>query len=892
MPADTHETETSAANRIGEGLRILGLAITTLAVAVVPWFLGGAIPQADLVLQAGAVIAGACTLAGMLLCGDWGRRLPLTCLPLLGMALIGVIQLVPICTPPVLQMEHAVQFELVDQLPATLDPAIAFTRSPRSVMPAETRQWVSRMMSLVLVTLVVFEAARSRTHLLLVAATLVFSGCAMSVFAIPQQLSGGAVVIGNDWKISETTPFGCFVNPNNAAGWLISCLAAALFLMGVLFQSRHPAEARTSRLRASSTERFREAWMTFVGRIADLTPMQILAISAVILLMAAIAVTLSRAGVSAAVLGLIAFLVSRSFSGRLLAATCSVLVLVAVSCSLLVLMELDTIVLSELQTLKDPVSDSTGRLLHWSDSLQSGFDFPFLGSGLGAYRFATLPYQRHYTGKWFQRADNQYVELFVESGLAGVVCMLAFVVLALVFARRATTLKTVRQNRKTDLADRLGSSVVFLGAALAGAAFFDYGISLPSVAGVVVVIVVLLEKYSLASGSGVEKGSTSEEWYLKLPGLLVVGIWLSLVISTAALIPNTAAAARVFEAIVPAERLLNRPDLAVLMDSGDAVLKQLSIALERCPDDLQGHRTRVLFLELLFQRELTTGLLKEKGLTVAQAENVFRELTPVRLADRILDEKASDTMKMAVRSEVESALQKYPWHTESRRLMEQSSCILTIALPLAASEILLARPAEAMDALNYARFSEPHSAPTLFILGSFMLQMGRQEECRTCWAQSIAASDAFYPQILKRLAATLGPEVALTWFLPTTYESCVKCAVELTGVPAIQQSLLERAEQIWESDRPRETDQVVVARVRYLEATGVPAEAAQYLEERLAEHPRSVPLRKSRAKVLERAGRNGEAYDEWLRVQSFDASDKEIEGALERLIKLPPTTYK
>ena len=67
MPADTHETETSAANRIGEGLRILGLAITTLAVAVVPWFLGGAIPQADLVLQAGAVIAGACTLAGMLL---------------------------------------------------------------------------------------------------------------------------------------------------------------------------------------------------------------------------------------------------------------------------------------------------------------------------------------------------------------------------------------------------------------------------------------------------------------------------------------------------------------------------------------------------------------------------------------------------------------------------------------------------------------------------------------------------------------------------------------------------------------------------------------------------------------------------------------------------------
>ena len=73
-------------------------------------------------------------------------------------------------------------------------------------------------------------------------------------------------------------------------------------------------------------------------------------------------------------------------------------------------------------------------------------------------------------------------------------------------------------------------------------------------------------------------------------------------------------------------------------------------------------------------------------------------------------------MKLAVRSEVESALQKYPWHTESRRLMEQSSCVLTIGLPLAANEFLLDKYSESHGTMNYVRFSEPHGAPALFHL--------------------------------------------------------------------------------------------------------------------------------------------------------------------------------
>lgn len=890
IPADARLTTSGPLKPFGDGLCLLGLSIVTLTIAAIPWFLGGAIPQADLLLQAGAVAAAGCVLTGMLLCGGAVRQVPLTCLPLLGISFIGLIQLLPIYSQPVLQMEHAVQAELVDELPATMRAVVPLRTSARSVMSAETRRWVSRVVSLVLVVLVVFQAARNRNHLLAVTAGITLSGCAMSMMAIPQHLSGAPIVVGNDWKISETTPFGCFVNPNNAAGWLIACLSAALFLTGALFQRSHQPEKQISGLRASRSDRFRRSWITFVNRVADVTPLQILALSAVILLIAAIAATLSRAGIIAAALGLIAFLISRSFSGRFLAAACSLLGLVLVSCSLLVLMDLDTIVLSELRTLKDPVSDTTGRLLHWSDSLKSGLDFPLLGSGLGAYRFATLPYQQRYTGKWFQRADNQYVELFVESGAAGVLCLVGFAFLTLVFVRRASALKTLRAPRQARVADWLGSAVVFLGAALAGAAFFDYGISLPSVAGVGVVLVALLERYSLHPEDPRGARTSFAGLRIELPGVVVVVVWISLMISTSALIPDTLAAARVYSAVAPVERMLNRPDLDVLQVSGDIMLAKLTSALEKRPDDLQGQRARILFLELLFRRELTSGLAAEKTLTADQYENVFRDLTPVRLADRILDEKASLPIKVAVRSEVQAALQKYPWNIEARRLMEQSSCVLTLALPLVACELLLGRDKEALDAVNYARFSEPHGSPALFAMGYFMLQTGRTEDCRSCWAQSIAASDVFYPQIIKHATHSLGADVALDWFMPSTYEACVKCAVELKSVPAIQQSLFSRATQIWDTDSPRATDEIVFARVQHLEATESADEAVQYLDQCLEEHPRSVSLRKSRAKVLERAGRNGEAYDEWLRVQSFESLDPEIQSALDRLIKLPPTT--
>lgn len=866
------------------------LGTATLTIAVVPWFLGGAIPHSDMVLQLGSIGAACFALAGITI----GRRsaggFAWSCLPLLGLTLVGVLQSLPIYSHPALDMQHSVQFELAEQLPGIGEVTSGSGVFARSVDPAATRAWICRSISLVLIGCVVFETAGSRGSVLFVSSGLVMSGCLMSALALSQRFGASQVLVGDHWKISPTTPFGCFVNPNNAAGWLIVCLASALFLAGALFRAPSVTLSRSIGGRVSFIDLVWHSWQSLVGRVADLTIWQILVACSVTMLLAGLAATLSRAGIIAGGLGLLALLVSRLLAGRWMAAACCGMMLLLLCCAFLSLLELDTTVLSELQTLKDPVSESTGRLLHWSDSLTSFLDFPVLGSGLGAYRFASLPYQRHYTGKWFQRADNQYVELLVESGLAGGVCLLAYFLLAALFVRRVTSHVATRVQYDAESPRWLASSVVFMGAALAGAAFFDYGVSLPSVAVAVVSLVALLERQSVELKSekqALEKRvvDRSASW------VFVPATWAMLLIPSVAMLPDTFASVCVYNAVAPIERLVNKPDYQTLLDSGDSRLDSLKTALKGRPDDLQGQRLRVLFLEMMARRTLLQKLVAIQHRKPNEIQGLYANLNPVTLASLMLDERVSDSVRMQSRREIADSQIQYSWCEESRTLLKNSPFVLTVAISLAANDMLMGRLEDSQLAILQTRFAEPHAASALFQLGNLLFLADRVAECRQCWAQSIAASESFRPQILLRVSDKLGPETALRWFSPESYETSVRTALGVQRSSGLQVLLFKYASELWKTRQPRITEEIVLVRSLHLQATGAAEEALQCLAGYLAEYPSSVVVRKGRARMLEKAGLNGEAYDEWLRVKSFSPADTESDESLERLIQLPPTTH-
>lgn len=60
------------------------------------------------------------------------------------------------------------------------------------------------------------------------------------------------------------------------------------------------------------------------------------------------------------------------------------------------------------------------RWSHWPDGWDTAVAHFPMGSGLGTYRYATLPYQRSVHKNWFQNAHNQYLETFTETGVVGI----------------------------------------------------------------------------------------------------------------------------------------------------------------------------------------------------------------------------------------------------------------------------------------------------------------------------------------------------------------------------------------------------------------------------------------------------------------------------------------
>lgn len=889
-PQDPHAPLSRVAHSFGEFLRTCALWVITLTVCIVPWILGGAVPHAKCVLLIGAVMGASLALAGCILRKQAPATIPLSAWPLLGLSLISLLQLMPVFEHPALEMKHAVKYSLAPDLPVFQDEGALQKSYPRTVLPAETRQGLAQLLSLVLIVLVLRESAATTRDVAVIMVGLVVSGCCMTALALSQQYGVLHVVVGNHWKVSQTKPFGCFVNPNNAASWLIVCLAAAFYLGGRCFRVRDSGRFQSARNWRTTTDRIWLMWSAFLGRLAEMNTSQILVSAAIILLIAGIAATLSRAGIVAAILGIMALGMSRLLAGRWLASFCSVLLILVLSSLFMSLMELDTLVLSELRTLKDPVSDSTIRLLHWTDSLQSCADFPLLGSGLSAYRCASMPYQRHETGKWFQRADNQYVEILVECGVAGLCCFLAigFLTISLAFKALASRRRCVVPD--ADAAEWLGSVALLCVVGLAGAAFFDYGTSLSSVTSAFVTVMVLLERWTFrAQKPAVGQTETSS---LLNSVISKSSVWVLVSVACLVQLPDTLAAARIYNASAPVERAVTTSDLSVLIESGDRLLYDLDRALVTRPDDFLGQRVRVLFLDRLCRRDLLLQTADEQLESPEQLASMFMQLDIASLTFRLVGQSVAAEVKEEVQRTVALQLEKYPCTEAGRELLKRSSGLPSVGLTQIEYDLFFGDVVSSRQHIAYLRFFEPHGAAALFEIGQILFRMDRPEEARQCWDQSLLISEVFRPRMIMDRAAIAEVDTALAWLMPTDYESCVRCIRECRADPGLSLKLLERANQLWVEQSPERTEPVILLRAEHLMELGQVSEAIATLDEFLYSAPRNLTARKARARLLERLGRNAEAYDEWLRVRSFSPEDSDIESALKRLMKLPPTSFR
>jgi O-antigen ligase len=200
-------------------------------------------------------------------------------------------------------------------------------------------------------------------------------------------------------------PVGGFINPNHFAGF------AALFL---------PLALTTA---IESLGR-RRRWHALA------------AAAALLLMFGAVVASLSRGGLVAAVAGLLATALWTARRQRRLLAAALPALLAAALVGLLVSALLPT-VRTRLLTLGAPFQTASfhERADAWQGALRIWRDYPLVGGGMNAFR-VVYPQYRHTTERDYRTfAENEYIQLLADAGLAGL-ALLAMLVTGLLLALR------------------------------------------------------------------------------------------------------------------------------------------------------------------------------------------------------------------------------------------------------------------------------------------------------------------------------------------------------------------------------------------------------------------------------------------------------------------------
>ena len=224
--------------------------------------------------------------------------------------------------------------------------------------------------------------------------------------------------------------FSTFVSKNSAGGYYNICIAGCLGLLGWTLLNTQ---------RTSKDNRYRFPDTNILSRIrgfaedslADLNTAQITAVLCLISLIAALLISLCR-GAAVSALGaiiiasLIANAKNRSRGGWIV----SVVVVTAfIAC--MVGFQIDDKAYSRLEGLSEMDLENElrfGRTYIWSTAWKAMGYYGLLGSGLGTFHFAYLPFQEPSSSGWFYHAESLYAQCGVELGYVGLSVMILAII--------------------------------------------------------------------------------------------------------------------------------------------------------------------------------------------------------------------------------------------------------------------------------------------------------------------------------------------------------------------------------------------------------------------------------------------------------------------------------
>ena len=348
-----------------------------------------------------------------------------------------------------------------------------------SVYPPATRK---RLVDLLLATGFFFAAAGLLTDRRSITFTMIAIsavGVCLSGFGIVQKLSFSGKIYGVYELLYGGSPFGPYVNGNNASGFLLITFAGILFFVAnqlFIWGRKKSGSKRSPDLLASpewgqESRQRKSIFSSIIEVVSIVEPKHLYFLTLVAVIVAGICMTFSRSGIVAMLaVALVVFsLIARTQLKASLALAAFILV---AGMSLVVYIDTGDQFTSELESLSEVDATTDARFLHWGDAIPFAMDNLPWGVGNGTYRYVSPYFQTFFYPRTFAHAESLYVETFVELGIVG----LALVILAILMLAYSSIVLI----RRDDEFDR-SLGIVGLGALIGQAAIsvLDFGLYQP-----------------------------------------------------------------------------------------------------------------------------------------------------------------------------------------------------------------------------------------------------------------------------------------------------------------------------------------------------------------------------------------------------------------------------
>ena len=262
--------------------------------------------------------------------------------------------------------------------------------------------------------------------------------------------------------------FGPFVNRNNAAGYLLLCLAAAIGLIVTVF-SKAKNEKSPDVLKRELPF-IRETYFQFLEFISRLTAKKITLLLLAGLITCGIMATISRGGLSAFGIGSLATLLIYGVARKPKNSIFLFVPVMGLVFAMSIWLGFGETILHRFEKVDVVnVADADSRFTNWRETMPAIGAMGPLGSGLGSYKNVHRLYLSSQESVIFVYAENQFFQSVVEAGWPGLILFC----LAWLMAFQCASLLIFRGNSPFSVG--IGTAAVFLIFSQAMASCLDFG---------------------------------------------------------------------------------------------------------------------------------------------------------------------------------------------------------------------------------------------------------------------------------------------------------------------------------------------------------------------------------------------------------------------------------